>query len=314
MTSWCGGAKPITGTKMFVAGGGHTDGANNGMYQFEFAGTTRPTGWTLLKISPTSAVVNGLRVSYSDGLPSASHTADSTCMIGNVLYRLSEIPFNSNGGGDGLCYKFNLTTNTWTRLNATTPGSFGSVYPSPDGTKILYIDSISNFISYYFYRVATDTFSAQKSVRSGWPSSATVAYKPLTSTTGLYLTAGTGSQSGAFSGTVDWTAETLTQTAQPTVTAAAAYGYNPSIVYDAASDSFWMWGAGQGAASNQLSQINASTFAVTERRLTMADGASLPTYDEPYNGSFGRFVLMGSYRAIGYVTRTGGPAYVMRLP
>ena len=44
---WSGGPYAISGTKLFVHGGGHGDSANNGMYVYDFSGTSAPTGWTL---------------------------------------------------------------------------------------------------------------------------------------------------------------------------------------------------------------------------------------------------------------------------
>src|SRR5262245_16389226 len=70
---WSGGGKAISGTKMFVHGGGHSDSANNGLYVYDFAGDARPTGWSLMQISAVSSVRGDTGV-YADGLPAAHHT------------------------------------------------------------------------------------------------------------------------------------------------------------------------------------------------------------------------------------------------
>ena len=49
-----GACNPLDGD-LYINGGGHGDSANNGLWVYRFAGTTLPTGWELLDISPSPA-------------------------------------------------------------------------------------------------------------------------------------------------------------------------------------------------------------------------------------------------------------------
>ncbi len=301
INDWCGGAKPLGGTKLYVHGGGHNGSANNGLYVFDYAGDSRPTGWALPSISPLSAVVPAT-AAYSDGLPSSSHTADTTCMLHGSLYRISAIGYNPSGGFGRSAFKYEPTTDTWVRL-ADSPTANCYVFPNEATNKILCIDRWYTYQSYYFYNATTDTFSSVKQVPESWPDYFTVAYKPLTATTGVALMSGSGK---SFSSIVDWNAETITQVSRSLGTVSNMKG--PGCFYDPERDRFWMFGG--NSDPRLVDEIDPSDWSVTSHTLT-GDPYS---FNAGYNGTFSRFVFMPEFRAVGFVPTTDGPAYVMRLP
>ena len=222
-------------------------------------------------------------------------------MNGN-LYRITSIPYNPNGGFASDSWKFNLSTNTWTRL-ANAPSSNAAVFPHAGSGKILCVDRQTLYFGYYFYQTATNSFSAIKNVSVQWPDYFCLAYKPLTATTGLLLISGSGK---SFSSVVDWNAETITQTSRSL--GAVSQSQAPGCVYDSATDRFWMFGARSNPGL--VDEVNPSTWQVTPHSLS-GDGVS---FGSSYQGTYSRFVFMESFRAIGFVPTASGPAFVMRLP
>jgi hypothetical protein len=112
--------------------------------------------------------------------------------------------------------------------------------------------------------------------------------------------------------TPNWSAETVTgstftPSGDTTILSQAAL----SMFYDSARDCFWIWGGGSASSGyTTIYEMNASTFAITAHPLSQ----SMSGFVGQYFGSYGRWVFMDSWRAIGFVTRTDQAAYVIKLP
>ncbi len=302
--AWSGGAKSATGTLMYVHGGGHSDSANNGVYAFDFSGTTRPVGWTVT-ISSTGAI-RANTSSYSDGKPVSVHTYDGMITGTNgFLYRFGGAE-HINGFFITAAFKFNTNTNTWSQISSL-PGGSGFTWPISlyDSTSQKVLVAAANSFEYRIFRLGDDSYSSVKS----WPSGATAD--------GYHCGAFDTSRSrGVFFGsgsnqlvTVNWTAETATISSQAISGLPSMAG--PSCFYDQAADRYWVFGGPPGSSGwTTIYEINPSTFAVTPHALSGdAIGRSSSMI-----GSFGRFVFMPAYRAIGVVANISTPAYVIKLP
>lgn len=304
---WSGGGKSIIGTKMYVHGGGHKDSGNNGLYSFDFAGTARPTGWAVenpgqLGISTSTPVLP----IGSTGVPFAVHTYDGMVDMGPSIYRFGGSAYDS-GGFAVVMLRYDKASSTWTRLpNLGSPGSFaGMAIGNPAAGKLLAMNRLVGYFEYGFYRVASNTWSSVKAVSRQWVTHGAAAWDPATNT-GLVI--GGDNEAGIFaqSISIDWTAETITQTARPSI---GDLGQGSAIIWDPTRSVYWCFGSGSNDTT--LYEINPSTFAVTPHTLS---GDAPLTSDSDYAGTYGRWVFVDSWRAICSVSQRSSPAFVIRLP
>lgn len=301
---WSGGAKSTTGTKMYVHGGGHNDSSNNGLFSFDFAGTTRPTGWAVENAGQTGVTTDPSV--GATGYPISVHTYDGMVDMGTALYRFGGSPY-PNGGFGNAHYRYDKASSIWTRLPVwgNPPQFAGAAVGNPAGGKVLVMDRWVSYQTYAFYRVATNNWSAMGSAPAQWPSDGSAAYDPVTNT-GLIIAAGNGYGVPAFSIGINWAAETITQTAR----SITGIGSGTALVWDPTRAVYWAFGSSSN--STTLYEINPTTFAVTPHTLT--GDAPLPFEQPNYAGTFGRWVFMDSWRAIGSVASRSGAAFVIRLP
>lgn len=303
MRPWSGGAKSTSGTKMYVHGGGHSDSSNNSLTSFDFAGNSRPTGWVVENAGQTG-VTSDLAVG-STGAPISVHTYDGMVDMGADLYRFGGSSYPS-GGFTVQMLRYNKAASTWTRLpNYGSPPQFaGSTVPNPAGGKILAMDRFVSYFTYNFFRVATNNWGTLRSVSAQWPGDASSAFDPVTNT-GLVIGANNESGVYAFSIAINWTAETITQTAR----SITGMGSGCGLIWDPTRACYWCFGSSNN--NSTLYEINPSTFAVTPHPLT-GDAPLSP--ESSSHGHFGRWVFMDSWRAIGSVSSRTSPAFVIRLP
>lgn len=293
---WSGGPKSTNGTKMYVHGGGHADSSNNGIYSFDFAGTTAPTGWAVENAGQTGVTTNPSV--GATGAPVSVHTYDGMFDMGSLLYRVGGSS-HPNGNMDGRAFRFDKTSKVWTRLPDPPNVGAGFLIGDTASGKLLWMDRWQTFLTYAFYRVATNNWSSSKSVSSQWPSDGTLAYNPATNT-GICV-----STDAAYSITIDWSAETITQTSR----SLASIGRGSAIVWDATAGRYWAFGAVGNTGT--LYEINPTTYAITPRTLT----GNVPfSRDGDYQGTYGRWVFMESWRAIGSVCSETGSAHIIKLP
>lgn len=306
--AWNGGGKSISGNKLIVHGGGHGDTDNNGTWIYDFAGTTRPNGFSSpLNISAKSAVRGGSGsiFTYTDGRPVSVHTYDGTVYAhhNDTFYRFGGARY-SDGNFTDSAFKLPLSTGTWAQIAnyPTAQGTAGCQTIYDPVTRKIFIFNGSSF-SAFFFRCDSDTYSGAKSTSHFIDFGVTAAWD---SSRNRGIMVGQG-QITQF--VLDFAAETVTTT-RPSASGSTALvsAYGPSLVYDALLDCYWLWGGNGSSNWSTLYRINASTYAITANTLS----PSIPVAFQ--QGSYGRFAFMSSYRALGVITAHNAAPYVIRLP
>lgn len=308
ISAWSGGAKG-QGTKMIVHGGGHSDSANNGIYIFDYSGTDAPTGWQEpLVISDVSDVqANG--ATYADGKPVSVHTYDGMVYAdhNNHAYRIGGSRFN-NGFMTNAAFKFDLASKVWTKLPDFPGAASGpkTVYDSATGKIFVTMTDEDNG---YFFRTSSETWSGNKTFGgSGFPYNSMVAWDSKRNR-GIVVGDGTTKILS-----IDFGNETVSSSSFSPSGNTEIFGRDGiSAVYDPIRDSFWLFGGGDSSPGwDSIYEMTAggSSWSVTRYNLT---GDSISTFGGAI-GSWGRYVLMPQWRAIGVIASSRSPAYVIRLP
>lgn len=306
--AWNGGAKGI-GSKLIVHGGGHNDSANNGIYIFDYAGTDRPTGWqTPLVISSVNAVrANG--ATYSDGLPTAVHTYDGAVYANhnNHVYRFGGSQYN-NGFMTEAAFKFDMATKSWSRL-PNYPGQGGGAKTLYDAATGKIFVTMNDSLTGYFFRTDNDTWSSGKDYGGdGFPYDSGGAWDP-TRNRGIIV--GDGEKSLI---SLDFSKETVSVEGFSASGSTAILGQNGlSAVYDPYRDVYWLFGGKTNSTGwTTLYEMNADgpPWTITAHVLS---GDAIQRSQGMW-GSWGRYVLMAQWRAIGLIASDESPAYVLKLP
>jgi hypothetical protein len=312
IAAWSGGFKAATGTRLYLTGGGHNDSSNNGLYAFEFSGGAQPTGWIMQDISAFSAVAN-CSSTYSDGRPTSIHTYDGLVFASaqNALLRFGGAWACTNGGMTAAAFKYNLGTNAWSSIGSVNiPGAgpggstYQAIYDPNSGKVLITAASIGNPMA-QFYRVAANTWSGAISVTNlstnGVGLDSSLAFDTTRGNRVLIC----GENSALF--TVNWSAESVSASTW----SSPLSGVGVSCVYDPGRDVYWIWGGGANGSWRTIYEVNAATLASTPHTLT---GDTIQIERSDMVGSYGRFVFMPSYRAIGLTDTTVGAVSVIRLP
>jgi hypothetical protein len=305
--AWSGGAKATGVSTLFVHGGGHSDGANNGLYVYDFAGTSKPTGWqSPLVISALSDIIPQ-SPTYANGYPVSAHTYDGAVYAShnNFIYRFMGSIYAA-GDLTRASFKYNVATKAWTRVPDFPAGGGAAVtLYDPVSGKIF----VSNFLSSasgYFFRTQNDTWSGEKNIGNALAEAAG-AWDP-TRSRGVFLD---GSRNHLVS--LNFSAETASSTSMSLSGATEVLERGMSAVYDPARDSYWLFG---GPASSpgwtKIYELSAGgpPWTIVAHTLT---GAPIQRTSGMV-GSYGRFVLMDQWRAIGVVASETSAAYVIKLP
>lgn len=311
INEWSGGFKWIGGPQIVIHGGGHGSSANNGGPAFSMAGTTAPTGYTMvIPPSAVSAVLNS-STGYSDGRPPSVHLYDGGIRVGNTGYRFGGSHYSTGFNISG-AWKVDMTTGAWTGITA--PGNIGSVTPScvydPGSGKILLIPGLSPSSQWRFFDTVAETWAGTSVPAEYAPTEQSSA---LDTSRNRVLCIGSDSGRRIILATVNWAANSVT-TATQAVSLPAAMITGLSILYDPDLDCYWCWGGTQASGvHNQLQRINASTFAVTSHNLsqTLAVFAG-----SDYQGGYGRWAFMPEWRAICFVTHPtlASGTHIIKLP
>lgn len=316
--AWTTGAKG-KGKKLFIpAQGGHKDTANNGAYTFDYDGNTAPNGWvTPLDISPLSAVfdrsINGGAGAdqYTDGKWPSAHGYDGAVYVGatNCAYRFIGSSYSDNGAAWPTAWRYNLTTKVLTRLTDVpipiTGASYCTAYDEASG-KIALI--MPNKPSFAILRLSDHTWQVPTGTMVNGATEQTAAYDSLRQRIVLF-----GSSHIIY--TMNWSTPSFVEsTYTPTGATGTLNNTGVSAVYDAQRDVFWYWGGALISNISAIYEMNASTFAVTQH--TFLSGATIPVDvgGSGFQGTFGRFIFMDEWRAIGMVHSTSTAAYVLKLP
>lgn len=306
--AWNGGAKGI-GSKLFVHGGGHNDSANNGLYIYDFSGTQRPEGWLEpLIISPVSAVTANAGI-YSDGLPAAVHTYDGLVYAhhNNHIYRFAGSQYN-NGFMTKAAYKFNEAAKVWSRV-PDYPSSGGGAKTIYDASSGKIFVTMNDSLVGHFYRTASDSWSDAKNYSgNGFPFNSMGAWD---SSRGRGIIVGAGETSLL---NADFALEEVEVSTFEVSGDTEIVGRNGiSAVYDPVADSYWIFGGSTDSFGwTEIAQMNADgpPWSIKATALT---GSSIERTSGMI-GSWGRYVLMPRWRALGIVASESAAAYVVRLP
>jgi hypothetical protein len=315
--AFSGGGKSMTGTRLILHGGGHSDSANNGVYAFEFAGTTRPTGFQMIAAPNGAPHTNG-------GNPVSVHTYDGLVHAENgFLYRVMGASFPT-GSATTVAAKNNLSTGAWTALPKF-PGSIATVYTmcgAYDAVSGKFFCANPGIDQVAFFRTeadgqghAADSWSSMKNVgrdASKW----TVAYDTTRRRgVGLGGIAGESSTNRTIY-TINWDAETVSTQNFSINLPLSEY----MLFYDAGRDSFWALGGRSASNWSTIYEIPAGqapnttwTFTATPLNPNPVVAAGSP-HDA---GTYGRFVFLNfssTERAIGSLVGTENPAFVVKLP
>ena len=308
ITAWNGGAKSV-GEKLFVHGGGHTDSANNGIYIYDFSGTSRPTGWTTpLLISSVSAVRSN-NATYSDGLPTAVHTYDGLVHAthNNHLYRFGGSQYN-NGFMEGRPFKYSVSGNRWTRLPNYPSNNGGAKTLYDPATGKIFV-TMNDALEGHFFRTDSETWSGSKGYSgNGFPFNAFGVWD-TSRNRGLII--GDGERSLVD---IDFENETVSVSGISVSGASGILGSSGiSAVYDPVADIYWIFGGGTSSSGwSNLYRLNADGPPWTMQSVSFTGSQIERT--RGMIGSWGRFVFMPAWRAIGVIASETSPAFIIRLP
>jgi hypothetical protein len=309
INGYSGGAKAVAGSRLYIHGGGHGDSYNNGMYIYEFAGSSLPAGFVSpLVVSAQSAVVTEADA-YSDGRPTAHHSLDLLVYAhhdGNV-YRFGGNRAGPAGSDSRAAWRFNPTTGAWTRFTGQDMPHDGrplgcTIYDAASG-KILVLD---NADSGSIFNCATGTWGGVIAQTRATGYYSVGAYDTSRNRALVY-----NDVLGELSlVTPNWGANTFTMA---TATSSSAFlGRNaPVFFYDPVIDRFVGFG-GQGSASfANVFFIHPTTFSTTSVAMT---GATIETDGGALIGMYGRFCFISGSRVVGFVSKYNRAPYILKLP
>ncbi len=307
VVAWSSGGKNM-GSRMFVHGGGHADSANNGMYIYDYAGTNAPTGWQSPVVISSVADVRSNVATYADGLPNSVHTYDGLVYTShnNHVYRFGGSRYISGSFVDW-AFKYNVGSGEWTRL-PDYPGAESGAKTIYDPTTGKIFVTVTNSASGYFFRTSNDTWSSQKGLNgNSFPWDSMAAWD---SSRNRAIVVGDGETSIV---NVDFANETVSvESFSPSGDTEIYSRGGISAVYDPIRDVFWLFGGNGGSPGyGNIYQLRADGSPWTTTRIGLTgDSISL---GKDLQGSWGRYVFMPQWAAIGLVANTDSPAYVIRI-
>lgn len=337
--NWSGGVGDPLGRRLFVHGGGHSAGANNGIYIYDFNGGNRPVGWTIAPNSlsavasvPTNFPVGG---PYLDKKAPSVHTYDMCRFdIGsNRFYR-----FGGSGWHEGSAtpaYYYDMTAQQWSSVaanggawwtNPTNNELSVTILHRDDYTKFLYLPGDVNHTAYFINSDGTSVGAGVPnwltSSNSNGPSAVrlekdshwvTVHYGRLTS--------GDPYTSWVIEHNVDWANNSVTMIRR-THASHATQLLNcsaPSLIYDpdhSAGPCIWIFAMVADMGTTQLTKVirrmSLADWSVTSYTLTGDNiGLSNPAGQQ---GSYNRHVWFPQWRVIATAQAYNAPVSIIKLP
>jgi len=313
IAAWSGGAKGA-GYRLFVHGGGHGDSSNNGLYIFDYRGTTEPAGWaTPLEISDASDIVADSCI-YSDDRPTASHTYDGQFYARgvNAVYRFAGTVWQEANFAD-CAWKYDLGTGEWSQLTDFPGGSGGAVSFYDEASGKAFVVNATE-LDGYFFDTTTDTWAGASDTVSGGLQETGCGYDD-SRTRGVCV----GGNSLRVI-TFDWSAETVSVATGSMTGDTDIVGGKISTVYDPELDLFWLLGGGAGSAGwSNIYEMNADGTASSQRTLIEHALSGTVEQDGGMQGSYGRWARLEGedetpWRAIGTIADVDTGAYLIKLP
>jgi hypothetical protein len=347
-----GGFADPDGRALYALGGGHADGAYNGILKFDLNGTTQATGWSV-QTGSESSIANIPQV--ATGQPSENFgtyldgKAGSTHNYGAMVFDATSRTMSRFAGSywavgtmagldlTEINWSFDFNANQWSGLpffNGVSVGGVavgGTVFHDKVRRKALYINSQSwgNF-----YNTATETFGASVTVNTTGTTITTRLQGGYDPTRNRGIIVGKG-RFKMF--TVDFDAETIgsvtnfTATGDTEILGATIEGLG--VEYDAVLDRFWFFGGRDNSNPsvpsgdllfNKLYWIDAADLddgAVTvfSQALTNSSGQAftipvVTTGAGYFMGVYRRYCFMDDWRVIAVATSYDKPVHIIRLP
>lgn len=319
IAAWSGGCADHANKRLFFAGAGHSDGANNGIHVYDFGGDERPLGFSVLAGSRSrlaDVVEDGPGETYADGRPSAVHTY--SCMQYDAarrrIWRSGGARYSSGGGGAQV-WTFSIDGASWAQRAGHAAGASSVMLQAPDASAVLVIGTLNapRFID-------AVTYAQTLHGAAPWPGlsdhNAAAAYDEKRDRHLMIARNSVAPQTlFVHQVAVDWRSRRWTATpaalrGSDADVAKAAGGMG--MFYDAQRDSFWAFGSvfdTAGGAIAHLLEIDAATLEV--RRTPLSPALACGSYSR---GTFGRFIWMPEWRTVGIVYDHDKPAALIRLP
>ena len=326
--AWNGGKGDSAGKRLFVHGAGHTDGANNGLYSFDFGSGSTPAGWVLYPNSLSALASVRYNTLYADNKPNAVHTYDQQWYdpVLNRWYRFGGSTWSLDGGATGTYY-YDFGTQKW---NCDPGGGFfsasnvpsklgGTVLGNSDGSKLLWIDGDYPDTGYFYDSDGTAHLCAlgmnRNSVGSGMVS------VNIGGDNWLTLSVMSGS-TWLYTHVVNWAANTIASTQRTHASHAAYLPGNASaagsLVYDpyhSAGPCVWAFGLTRhctgSTMSTQILRISLADYSITAYTMT---GDAIATGASGIAGSYNRHVFIPQWRVVGTVHAFSAPMSLIKLP
>jgi hypothetical protein len=241
-------------------------------------------------------------------LPTAVHTYDGAVWAkhNNTVYRFKGSIYGA-GNQYTSGFKYNVATKTWTRLpDFPVSGGYGAVTFYDPQTGNIFVASVTA-ASGAFYRTSNDTWSGEKSFGGSGAGEAAAAWDP-TRSRGILVS---DSPRRALY-TLNFSAETASSSSLTFSGATEILQSGISVVYDPGRDSYWLFGGdGNSPGWTTIYEVPAGgPWTITAHTLS---GAAIQKASGLI-GSYGRFVFMDQWRAIGIVAAHDSPAYIIKLP
>jgi hypothetical protein len=324
-----GGFSRPSERKFYALGGGHTDGAYNGILEFDLNGTTQANGWSVVPGSesaladiPTGYASQANFVTYLTGgsggpgvsyatTPQAGGKAGSTHNYGAMCYDETSnrmVRFGgsywSTGTGPQNHWVFDFNTGEWVpgpTLTVSIAAIYGVVFNDTATRKCLYLNGTSGLGQ--FYNFATAAIGNAVTLTGGIGTTRVQGgYDP---TRGYGIIVGKGFKK-LFD--INFATETISNIRTFTVTPATAgddvmFGATiegVGVEYDPILDRFWIFGGAVPASPvsfNKIYWFDAADLvagAVTVRSQALTTSAGAP-FSIPFLSSGAGF-FMGMYR------------------
>jgi hypothetical protein len=330
--------------KFYALGGGHTDGAYNGILEFDLNGTTQANGWSVVPGSesalsdiPTGYVSQANFVTYLTGgayatTPQAGGKAGSTHNYGAMCYDATSnrmVRFGgsywSTGTGPTNHWIFDFNTEAWVpgpTLTVNTSAIYGVVFNDTATRKCLYINGSAGVGQ--FYNFATAAIGNAITLTGGI--GATRVQGGYDPTRGYGIIVGKGIKK-LFD--INFATETISNIRTFTVTPATAgddemFGATiegVGVEYDSVLDRFWIFGGAVPASPVSFSKLywfdaaDLEDGAVTVHSQALSTSIPFLTSGAGFfMGMYRRYCFIPEWRALAVATTYDQPVHVIRLP
>lgn len=316
-----GGYSDPANRLLMAHGGGHGDGAYNGIQVFDLKGTTAPTGWSTASGSasaladvPTTNDID--HTVYLDGKAGSIHSYDGMVFDAGKLHRFNgsywkKGTMGSNASSD---WTFDHSSGLWTAK----PRGFGyavvdtCIVHNQSARKALIVPQAGDS---RFYNLATESYVTTAASPSPLANHMAAVYDPTRNRAILFGTDGTRR---LYMSTVDWDASTIGGWSSWTAGGDSGVfsGQAPGAFYDALLDRIWFFGS-RGQTFDSIYWVDAGDFAdgsVTVHEEPLSGDEPIGYENGIFFGLFKRFCFVPEWRAVAVVTTYQYPVHIIKLP